>query len=209
MSGTITEVRIGTMDDLRTVSEFVDGMLSSWKDASSLQSDGTCCPDRTEQAVRTEINSALQEERLVTAWNGTSLSGFLVVSFGPTWMRQAELTLLNVHPSARAKGIGRALLGNALCVVAERGFRSAVYETWPTNTPVRKLFDSSGSVLASEQCGVVRYENRLPQVLRGLARTDLESVSAGDFNAGVERMDGLHNITLTYGTEKVETHVLA
>ena len=57
---------------------------------------------------------------------------------------EAELLTIAVHPSARRRGAGRALLGSAIAGVREAGAGVLLLEVGEDNPAARGLYDSAG-----------------------------------------------------------------
>lgn len=66
---------------------------------------------------------------------------------------EAELLTLAVHPEARRRGIGQALLACALAEAARRGARAAFLEVAETNAPARALYGAADFVLVGRRRG--------------------------------------------------------
>ena len=72
------------------------------------------------------------------------------------WVVEDEMHILNlaVHPEHRRRGIGRALLSEALRQARDLGAQVAWLEVRPSNVPARELYDSFGFKVA---CTRPRY----------------------------------------------------
>lgn len=90
-------------------------------------------------------------------------------SAGPA-LPVGELYVLNVDPSAWGRGLGRALLRNAVDELAQLGHTAAVLWVVPRNERARRLYESEGwsddgMVRNDEVFGVVVAEMRYRRLL--------------------------------------------
>jgi GNAT superfamily N-acetyltransferase len=94
---------------------------------------------------------------LLGAWRGDELAGYACLFWTFTSLVPAETVLMNdlfVDPTARGKGVGRALIEASAAVVRERGAHHLEWMTAPDNEAARRLYDSTGA----EQSSWVEYE---------------------------------------------------
>jgi ribosomal-protein-alanine N-acetyltransferase len=66
---------------------------------------------------------------------------------------EAELLTLAVHPAARRRGVGRALVRDFEAVAAGRGAREVFLEVAVTNLAAQRLYDSLGYRPAGRRAG--------------------------------------------------------
>lgn len=181
---------------------FVGGMLEEWRDDSSLQTDGNCCPDRTLVSVLEQFERAAHTDGgLIVAKDLATerIVGTLVVEYGPRWLRNAEVHLLNVHPDYRRSGCARRLIGGALCELRRRRVKKLRLQTWDDNQPALSLFLSAGAHVTCHVPGqTITTETHMPMVLSTLNDETIdENVRSGSFLACATLGDGLTDIEFT------------
>jgi len=76
----------------------------------------------------------------------------------------AYVDLLNVHPAWQGRGIGRALLKEAITLALAGGYRRLDLETWAANLQAVPLYKKTGFFWVPETN--VKMENYLPLILR-------------------------------------------
>lgn len=187
------------IDNFRT---FVGGMLEEWRDASSLQADNSCCPDRNLVSVLEQFERAAHNDgSLIVAKDLARhrIVGALVVEYGPRWLRNAEAHLLNIHPDYRRNGCARKLIGSALCELRRRRVKKLRFQTWDGNQPALSLFQSAGAHTTCCQSGqTTTTETHLPMVLSTLNDVSVdEHVRMGRFRASATPGDGLTDLEFT------------
>ena len=115
-------------------------------------------------ADNTRIRSVPREGLLVATLDG-KYAGFLFwyearkLWYDPTVDRYARITDLHVVTALRRRGIGRALLREALRRVRDAGIYDVFLETDDDNPPARNLYESEGFVGIANR--VTRYHFRL------------------------------------------------
>ena len=183
------EVRMGGKPgDEEAVRTFIASMYSDWYQQSSLGCHSSCCPDRERSEIENTIYNALNNDSLILALNESGETiGMAVIEYGDRWKRSAELSLLNINPGSRSKGLGKKIVGLALIELAKARYRILTMETWPDNTQARALFESCGSVFTGEGCGNVTYENRVAMLLRDEKLGLRDNLLNGDFHLTVNK----------------------
>jgi [ribosomal protein S18]-alanine N-acetyltransferase len=72
---------------------------------------------------------------------------------------EAEILTIAVEPSARGKGVGRALLAENLRQAARAGARTMFLEVDQDNAPALALYDRLGFVKVGERAGYYRRKD--------------------------------------------------
>ncbi len=72
---------------------------------------------------------------------------------------EAEILTIAVEPSARGKGVGRALLAENLRQAARAGARTMFLEVDQDNAPALALYDRLGFVKVAERAGYYRRKD--------------------------------------------------
>ena len=77
-----------------------------------------------------------------------ALQGDAVIGFSGYWslVDEAHITTIAVHPDARGKGVGRALMAKMLSSAGETGMSCATLEVRAGNTAAIKLYENMGFV---------------------------------------------------------------
>jgi len=123
----------------------------------------------SEYSFRWELNDE-KSHFLVAILNGH------VVGYCGFWLIAGEAHIANiaVHPNLRRRGIGRALLMNALRWACQRGAKFATLEVRRSNTAAQRLYESFGF----EVVGVRRkyYEGREDALIMTLNMQNLMEV---------------------------------
>jgi GNAT superfamily N-acetyltransferase len=85
---------------------------------------------------------------LLGAWRGNELAGYVCLYWSFTSLVPAETVLMNdlfVDPSARGKGVGRALIEASTTVARDRGAHHLEWMTAPDNATAQRLYDATGA----------------------------------------------------------------
>lgn len=114
---------------------------------------------------------------LLVAESGGSYAGFLYWYEGrkpwyaPSVDRYARISDLHVVPALQGKGIGRALLREALRRIGKAGIGTSLLETDTDNVAARRLYASEG--FAEVAPGIVRFRRQAQpsEVVTSSART--------------------------------------
>lgn len=89
-----------------------------------------------------------EDGMLIAAWSGEDLAGYACLYWTFSSVQAIETVLMNdlfVDPSARDKGVGRALIEAAAEVARERGSPRLEWSTAPDNATAQGLYDSFGA----------------------------------------------------------------
>lgn len=199
--------------DAPLLRSFVGGMINEWLDQSSMQADVICCPDRTIANVLERYERAINGEALlILAKDGErqTVVGTLVLEREQRWLRYAEAYLLNIHPEYRRRGVGRKLIGQAMCALRRQRVKKVTFKTWEGNEPALAAFSRAGGLVTERQEGrSVTTESWLPMVLSTLnaASVDL-SVQDGDYNASAMLDAGVIHMGVSIGEHRCDFAII-
>lgn len=111
----------------------------------TLREDRTAPPWR--KAYPLDLDEA---ETQSFCWSAVAEHEGIVTDFAATrfeaWNRRANLTHLYVAPSARGRGVGRALVDGAILDARTRGARCLWVETQTVNVPAIRFYEALGFV---------------------------------------------------------------
>ncbi|NJN82502.1 MAG: GNAT family N-acetyltransferase, partial [Caldilineaceae bacterium] len=88
-----------------------------------------------------ELQSLSQQGPMQIAEANGQLLGYSALTYSPF---EAQLVRLAVHPTSQGRGVGRALLGNALHAVRDLGIDELALNTQTSNTRSQTLYRSFG-----------------------------------------------------------------
>src|SRR5207249_997548 len=83
------------------------------------------------------------DERTVVAVDGDDICGFVVTEYNP-WNRRLTVADIEVAPTHRGRGVGRALMNHALEHAAERGAGHVWLEVTNVNAPAIRAYQRMG-----------------------------------------------------------------
>lgn len=150
MSGRI-DVRAFDETNRERLQDFVQDMLRTWPQESSLDVARACCPDQgVEDLILGYHDASTGRGTLMLACSGEQVVGVSVLhdaAESTPW--RYEWGMLNVHPDARRFGVARLLLASSLLAACDQGARSVFIRTSEDNTKVQALFGRFGGVVTS------------------------------------------------------------
>jgi GNAT superfamily N-acetyltransferase len=100
------------------------------------------------RAFFTRFLAPSDDGMLLGAWRGEELAGYACLYWSFTSLVPAETVLMNdlfVDPSARAQGVGRALIEASAAVARERGAHHLEWMTAPDNATAQRLYNATGA----------------------------------------------------------------
>ncbi len=85
---------------------------------------------------------------------------------------EAEVYTICVHPAARGKGLGSALLAKALDIAGQRGAKAMFLEVDATNTAALNLYKKAGFAKVGIRKGYYHHEGKEGKEGKAAAPTD-------------------------------------
>jgi GNAT superfamily N-acetyltransferase len=116
--------------------------------------------DERNRAFFTRFIAPSDNGLLLGAWHGEELRGYACLYWHFTSLVPAETVLMNdlfVDPTARGRGIGRALIEASADVARSRGAHHLEWATAPDNKTAQRLYDATGA----ERSTWIEYELEL------------------------------------------------
>jgi ribosomal protein S18 acetylase RimI-like enzyme len=107
------------------------------------------CPIRRSYPLADDVDDLPHYDRVWVAEDRDAVAGVAALKL-EQWNRRARLEHLYVAPSARGRGIGRALVGAAAEAARELGARGVWAETQTTNYGAIRFYERAGF----EWCGL-------------------------------------------------------
>jgi GNAT superfamily N-acetyltransferase len=138
-------IRPATIDDVPVVVSLIRELATYEREPDAVVA--------TDEHVRTALFGADPRAHCLVAEDETGVVGFAIwfVNFS-TWLGRHGIYLedLFVRPSARGRGLGRALLGELARIAADRGYGRLEWSVLDWNTPAQGFYRALGAAPMDE-----------------------------------------------------------